>query len=294
LNCALDGAQGNILGDSDRLQQVFGNLLNNAAKFTPAGGTVTVRAMVENGEFKVAVADTGHGINRAFLPHVFERFRQADSSKSRSHGGLGIGLTIVRHLVQLHNGIVTAESEGPNLGATFTVSLPIAAAMKAVPAPLPGPSPVVAPSSIKGVRVLLVDDDADTREMVGEILRRHQATVDIAASARQAMQLVASAKPDVMVSDIAMPGQDGYSLVQELRRLPADQGGRMPAIALTAYAGEDDRRRSMEAGFQAHLLKPVNAGELISAVNRLGRGNGNAQFALNVQSADDSEIAASV
>jgi CheY-like chemotaxis protein/anti-sigma regulatory factor (Ser/Thr protein kinase) len=286
----MDGAQGDVLGDLDRLQQVFGNLLNNAAKFTPAGGTITVRATAANGQFKVAVADTGHGIDPAFLPHVFERFRQADSSLSRSHSGLGIGLTIVRHLVQLHHGTVTAESDGPNRGATFTVTLPVTTAVNTAPAPSPGPAPGATPSSIEGLHVLLVDDDADTRELVGEILRRHQATVDIAASARQAMQLVASAKPDVMVSDIAMPEQDGYSLVRELRRLPAEHGGKLPAIALTAFAGEDDRRRSIEAGFQLHLLKPVNAVDLISAVSHFGREK--RQFARDVQATRDPAIAA--
>ena len=261
-----------MIGDADRLQQVAWNLLSNAVKFTPPLGQVSVTLGQANGQAQLRVSDTGQGIDPAFLRFVFDRFRQADSTTSRSHGGLGIGLTIVRHIVELHGGSVVATSPGRGQGATFTVMLPLSAVPIAsedrpvlrdvAPAgPIPG--------TLDGRRILLVDDEADAREMLSELLRRAGAEVSAAASAREAFDQIAQSVPDILVSDIGMPQQDGYALIEELRRMPADRGGTIPAIALTAYAREDDRRRALNAGFQAHLTKPVEAQQLLADIARL-------------------------
>jgi signal transduction histidine kinase/CheY-like chemotaxis protein len=263
-----------MVGDADRLQQVAWNLLSNAVKFTPANGQVRVTTGKVNSHAQICVSDTGMGIDPGFVRFVFDRFRQGDSTSSRSHGGLGIGLTIVRHIVELHGGTVVANSPGRGQGAMFTVMLPLSvapAALEERPAPrsLVTETAPIASAALDGRRVLLVDDEADAREMLSELLRRAGADVSAAASVREAFECISRVAPDILVSDIGMPEQDGYALIEELRRMPAERGGRMPAIALTAYAHEEDRRRALRAGFQAHLTKPVEAQQLLADIARL-------------------------
>ncbi|HWE96091.1 MAG TPA: response regulator [Tepidisphaeraceae bacterium] len=264
-----------VSGDADRLQQVIWNLLTNAVKFTEGGGRVEVTLRRSEAGVRVAVTDTGRGILPEFLPHVFDRFRQADSSSTRSHGGLGIGLTIVRHLVELHGGSVRAESAGAGCGATFTVDLPLAAEQPAAaPAgqgakngvPHPASPSGVRLADLTGLRVLVVDDEPDAREVVSAALTHAGAQASAAGSAQEALDLVGRFHPHVIVSDIAMPVQDGYDLIRALRALPADQGGGLPAIALTAYVREEDRLRTLAAGFQAHLPKPIDPATLGTTV----------------------------
>ncbi|HZN63895.1 MAG TPA: response regulator [Tepidisphaeraceae bacterium] len=290
-----------ISGDPDRLQQVVWNLLSNAVKFTPVGGRITVALDRVAGQSQVRVTDTGQGIDPKFLPYVFDRFRQADASSTRHHGGLGIGLTIVRHIVELHGGTVEAESRGAGQGSTFRVNLPVspvvlqeppggngklelsAARLRpaadeeeypAAPAPVRAhdpqqktpPPPAADGRLLDGVRVLVVDDAADALDIIAEILRRAGAQVETAESAREGLRTFGRVRPDVLVSDIAMPEEDGYALIQTVRALTPEDGGGVPAIALTAYAREEDRLRSLEAGFQAHLAKPVEPGALVTTV----------------------------
>ncbi|HSV15435.1 MAG TPA: ATP-binding protein, partial [Tepidisphaeraceae bacterium] len=261
--------------DPDRIQQVVWNLLTNAVKFTPTGGRVTV-ALQRTGDpgaerVTLRVTDTGQGIDGKFLPYVFDRFRQADSTSTRAHGGLGIGLTIVRHIVEQHGGTVAADSAGPGRGAVFTVELPAAGQ---VPATLT--TTADAPSSqssqkqsISGLRILLVDDDPDARDVIAATLRRAGGEVTTVGSALEALDTLPGAKPDVLVSDIAMPDQDGYALIRRIRQLPPEDGGEVPAIALTAYAREEDRARSLAAGFQVHLAKPVDPMDLLGRITQL-------------------------
>lgn len=271
---ALDPGVGPLHGDADRLQQIVWNLLSNAVKFTPPGGTVTVSLARRADHAEVAVADTGKGIAAEFLPYVFDRFRQADSATTRSHGGLGIGLAIVRHLAEMHGGTVHAESAGPGQGATFTVRLPLP------PAPGTGgrePAPGATREdddsasgnlpSLDGLRVLVVEDEADTREVLARVFERCGARVTAVASATEALETFGLAPPDVLISDIAMPGEDGYSLIRKIRGLHAD--ARVPAVALTACAGDGDRERALAAGFQLHVPKPADVGELAQAVAAL-------------------------
>jgi CheY-like chemotaxis protein len=260
-------------GDGDRLQQVAWNLLSNAIKFTPAGGRVSLRLDRVGGNLRLRVADSGHGIKPNFLPFVFDRFRQADSTSTRSYGGLGIGLTIVRHIVQLHNGTVHAESLGEGCGATFTIILPAPTGTGAPDgscdsAASEAGSDLEAPD-LQGVHVLLIDDEADAREVVGEILRRRHARVSAAGSVKEALAIIESGKPHIIISDIAMPEQDGFDFIRILRQLAPDKGGMVPAVALTAYARDEDRLRSLTAGFQAHLTKPVSPTELAITVAQL-------------------------
>ena len=261
-----------VSGDPDRLQQVIWNLLSNAIKFTPKGGTVGVRVERYGSDVRVRVSDTGQGIAPEFLPHVFERFRQQDGSTTREHGGLGLGLAIVRHLVEQHGGRVTAESEGERRGSTFTINLPIAA-VKAAPGerepagpPPSRTSPEDGPATLGGVRVLLVDDEPDARELLGMVLGWAGAEVSAAASAAEALELLRQKEVDVLVSDIGMPAADGYALIGRVREMTASRAGRTPAVALTAYASEEDRRRALAAGFDVHLPKPVEPAELISVI----------------------------
>jgi signal transduction histidine kinase len=265
-----------IKGDSGRLQQVIWNLLSNAVKFTPSGGSIRVHTGREDDAVIIAVEDSGPGIDADFLPHVFERFRQADPSATRRAGGLGLGLSIVRYLVEAHGGSVRAESKGIGQGARFVVSLP-----SQTPEAQPGMPAVqstqdeptgpdsVAPISLRGVRVLLVEDDVDSRELIALILRGGGAEVSTAASAREALQLLEGGAPSVLISDIGMPDMDGYSLLERVRRLPPAAGGSTPAIALTAYARELDRRQAAVAGFQRHLAKPVASNVLLRTVFEL-------------------------
>jgi signal transduction histidine kinase/CheY-like chemotaxis protein len=261
-----------VAADAARLQQVLWNLLSNAVKFTPAGGTVTVELRRRPGVVEVAVTDTGEGLNPQFVPHVFERFRQADASMGRRHGGLGLGLAIVKQLVELHGGTVAAASAGEGRGATFTVRLPVSL-HHAEPIEPAAPQKRAAPArqalpDLAGVAVLVVDDDADARELVKRVLCQYHAQVTTAASAREALDLLSGWRPDVLVSDIAMPGMDGYELMQRVRAAEVN-GDSLAAAALTAFAGAEDRRRSLEAGFRSHVSKPVEPAELVQTVAAL-------------------------
>jgi len=262
-----------VLGDSDRLQQVVWNLLSNAIKFTPKGGRVEVRLLQAASSIQLRVSDTGKGISAAFLPYVFERFRQADSTSTRAYGGLGLGLAIVRYLIELHGGTVQAESPGEHKGATFTIRLPIAAGRSSVNSQSQTSAisePVLNDSSpLHNLRVLVVDDEADAREIVNAVFEQYGAQVTAVASARQAIAALDQSQPDILICDIGMPEEDGYTLIQKVRARLAHQGGKMPAIALTAYAREEDRYRALAAGFQMHMAKPVNPEQLVAAVNRL-------------------------
>jgi len=269
----LDGAASLILGDPERLQQIIWNLLSNAIKFTPAGGRVEVSTQRVKANVEIRVADSGQGIAPEFLPHVFERFRQADISTTRAHGGLGLGLAIVRHLTEMHGGAVRAESEGKGKGAVFTVSLPARADRRRPERAWPQEGRVEAmrpePGSLAGLNVLVVDDDADTREAVIAVLSHRGAQATACASADEALAQMDRATPDVVVADIGMPGEDGYSLIRKIRSRPSDRGGQTPAIALTAYAGEANRRRALEAGYQRHMAKPVELDDLARAIAQL-------------------------
>jgi signal transduction histidine kinase/ActR/RegA family two-component response regulator len=261
-----------VLGDPDRLQQVAWNLLSNAIKFTPRGGKVTFEVEPGEGSVLLRVSDSGSGIRPDFLPYVFDRFRQGDSSSTREHGGLGLGLAIVRHLVELHGGTVRAESHGPSAGSTFTVVLP---ALRRAPTPPAAPAPAPPASrDVTGVRVLLVDDEPDTLETIAALLVGAHAMVRMASSAREALAELDSFRADVLVSDVAMPGEDGLALLARVRS--RDDGARLPAIALTAYAGPDEAKRVLDAGFTVHLAKPVDSEALLRAVAALAHGKGSA------------------
>jgi PAS domain S-box-containing protein len=282
LRAELDPRAGRVTGDADRLRQVIWNLLSNAVKFTPEGGAVTVRGARRGGRVEIEVSDTGQGIAPEFLPYVFDRFRQADQSTTRAHGGLGLGLSIVRHLVELHGGTVRAESDGEGRGATFTVSLPAAKETADVAAleeshDRPGASRVGergGAAMLEGLRVLVADDDEDACLLLAALLRRRGAEVVAARSAAEAFEAFTRARFDVLVSDIGMPGEDGYSLIRRVRALPEELGGRTPAAALTAYARESDRQSALEAGFQVHLAKPADPAELLNVVAALARERG--------------------
>ncbi|HEX7447149.1 MAG TPA: ATP-binding protein, partial [Pirellulales bacterium] len=267
-----------MTGDPDRLQQVVWNLLVNAIKFTPNGGNVCIRLRCGGSHAEIDVTDTGEGINPEFLPHIFDRFRQADSSSRRTHGGLGLGLAIVRHVVELHGGQVSAASDGTGHGATFVVRLPVAAVAtdgqsnRAEPTAARVPAASSPPTDLTGLRVLVVDDEPDGREMIGKVLRLYGAEVDVASTVREALALFDQSPPHVLVSDIGMPGQDGYDLIRLVRQLPAARGGRVPALALTAFAREEDRLRALSSGFQLHISKPFEPAELASGVSHLAAG----------------------
>ncbi|MDB4943283.1 MAG: two-component sensor histidine kinase [Labilithrix sp.] len=254
-----------VSGDASRLQQVVWNLLVNAVKFSPEGGRVIVRASHNGREAVVCVEDSGKGIDPHFLPHVFDRFRQADASFARSHGGLGLGLSIVQHLVERHGGRVTASSEGPGRGAVFTAAIPLD-----VGTVLPGPDRVDPSSeSLVGLDILVIEDDEDTREMMTAALERHGAVVRVAGSVAEARNFLAARLPHVIVSDLGLPGEDGYGFIAELRGRTPEAGGRIPAIALTGYAGLEDQRRARAAGFDDHAAKPVDLKKLRRAIVRL-------------------------
>jgi signal transduction histidine kinase/ActR/RegA family two-component response regulator len=265
----LDPRVSAMVGDPDRLQQVVWNLVSNAVKFTPKEGRVEVELTGVDAHARLRVKDTGKGIPPTFLPHVFDRLRQADSTSTRAHGGLGIGLAIVRHLVELHGGTVSAESAGEGNGAVFTVELPISAADGSQrPAPDSATSQEGA-VRLDGVRVMVVDDEADTRDLLSFSLRNYGAEVTALGSASEALAAIQRDKPDVLVSDIGLPGDDGYALIRKVRALDENRGGRVPAAALTAYAKDEDRHRAIAAGFQAHVPKPVELAELASVVASL-------------------------
>lgn len=273
LEVSLDRLTSPVLGDTDRLQQVIWNLLSNAIKFTPAGGRVMVRLQQIGASAEIRVADTGAGIRPDFLPYVFDRFRQAESTITRSHGGLGLGLSIVRHLVELHGGSVAVHSEGEGKGASFTVRLPVRQAAAESSASLDDTMDKAQVWDIQGllagVRVLVVEDEDDTRELLVTALEQCGAQVTSSSSAADALASFDRLPPDVLVSDLAMPDEDGFSLIRKVRSRDAGNGGAVPAAALTAYARTEDRIRALAAGFQKHLPKPIDPSDLIAAVAAL-------------------------
>jgi signal transduction histidine kinase/CHASE1-domain containing sensor protein/CheY-like chemotaxis protein len=258
-----------ISGDANRLQQVVWNLLSNAVKFTESGGRVCVKVMQSGGAVEVTVSDTGQGIDKEFLPYVFDRFRQADSTTTRQHGGLGLGLAIARHLVEIHGGTIRAESAGMGRGASFTIRFPLLEA--AVSATNVNQKPARVTQLLSGLNVLLVDDDSDTLKLMETALKRRQANVTAVSSAGEAIQAISRRRPDVLVSDIAMPDEDGYGLIEKVRMLENGESQGIPAVAITAYAKEEDRERALSAGFQIYLAKPVELTELISVVARAAK-----------------------
>ena len=276
LQTILDPAAGPISGDADRLQQIVWNLLSNAVKFTPKGGRVQVKVHRVDSHVEIVVNDSGVGIRKEFLPYVFDRFRQADASTTRIHGGLGLGLSIVHQLVDLHGGNVSVHSDGEGKGATFTINLPFVGVIGSQNETetvnrvysdeintldgLP---------SLEGLKVLVVDDEADTRELICEVLRDCGSEVILSRSVAEALEALEQHKPDVLVSDLGMPDEDGYSLIAKIRELPSERGGHIPAAALTAYARAEDRMRVLRSGFQFHLPKPVDAAELVTVVASL-------------------------
>jgi len=272
LDVILDKSIGPVAGDAARLQQVVSNLLTNAIKFNSDRGRVSVILERANGCARIKVSDSGAGIDPAFLPHVFDRFSQADTSNTRMYGGLGLGLAIVRHLVEQHGGMIQADSPGSGKGATFSVTLPLLNVQRV--AAKGGPIVVSAGVKIgardhhriKDLRVLVVDDDVATQEALSEVLREMGAEVKVAHSAAEAMTAVTEFQPQLLLCDIAMPGEDGYAFIRRLRALGVEGGGSVPALALTALATDDDRQRSLAAGFQMHLTKPVDIERLSDAV----------------------------
>jgi len=258
-----------MTGEPRRLQQIVWNLLSNAVKFTPAGGSVTVTVTQEPGEAAIEVRDNGIGIERAFMPHLFDRFTQANSSSTREHHGIGLGLAIARQLVELHGGTISAGSDGPGTGATFCVKLPIRTLPPAELADEPAPSWNRIAGDLTGARVLVVDDDPDTRETLALMLARSGAAVTTAASADEAFAQLRASAFDVLLSDLAMPSRDGYSLIEQVRQAADDRLRRMPAIAVSAHAREEERARAIAAGFHLHVAKPVGPHELIGAVGAL-------------------------
>jgi PAS domain S-box-containing protein len=276
LQCSFDPRAGRVTGDAARLQQVVWNLLSNAVKFTPSGGVVRIAVERLLAQTRITVSDTGQGIAPDFLPYVFDRFRQADGSTTRQHGGLGLGLAIVRHLVEAHGGSVHAYSAGAGQGATFTVDLPPLAGDASAASQQSGgaqaaaglqtaePGETLPP--LVGLRVLLVDDDADTLDMLAAFLGRAGAEVSKAGSASEALERLRRAAHDVIVSDVAMPGEDGYELMRRVRALGVGRGGQTPAVALTAYAGDSDRAQALKAGYQRHLSKPVEPSRLLEVI----------------------------
>lgn len=272
----LDPLSQPVLGDPGRLQQIFWNLLSNAVKFTPSGGVITVTLQRVNSHLEISVTDTGTGIKEDFLPHVFERFKQADSSTTRHHGGLGLGLAIVRHLAELHGGSVRARSPGENAGSTFTVMLPLAvlhgesdSSSRQHPASARASSSAHNPPLLQKVSLLIVDDEEDARTMLAKMLSKAGAQVTTASSASQALELLAAPLPNVIISDIGMPDKDGYDLIREIRSRSQECGGHVPAIALTAYTRTEDRIKAISAGFQMHISKPADSVELVTMVASL-------------------------
>jgi len=267
----LEAGVGPLRGDPARLQQIVCNLLSNAIKFTPLGGRVEIVLARRGAEAEISVRDTGQGIKPEFLPYVFDRFRQEDGSISRRHGGLGLGLAIVRHLVELHGGTISAASDGEGRGATFTLRVPIR------PGSVAGQIPEarsVAPSGaapLGGVHALVVDDDAGAREVIAHILESLGARVSLAASGPVALTLLFERKPNVLVADLGMPEMDGFALIEQVRALDPNLGGRIPAVAVTAYATMQDRLRALHAGYQNHIAKPVEAAELAAIISSLTR-----------------------
>jgi len=284
LQVLIDPNAGPVSGDAGRLQQVFWNLLNNAVKFTPKSGRVQIRLERVNSHVEFTVSDTGNGIAPEFLPYVFDRFRQADQATTRAEGGLGLGLSIVRQIVEMHGGTVSVESEGEGKGSTFSVLLPRLAAVprhRNIEEERKHPKvsddefvSIDCAPELDGLRVLVVDDEADARDLLQEVLEMCGSEVVTTSTAAEALETLRNGKFDVLVSDIGMPNEDGYTLIEKVRLLSDAEGGRTPAIALTAYARVEDRIRALKAGFQAHLPKPVEPVELAAVVASLASGSG--------------------
>lgn len=269
-----------VKGDTNRLRQVIWNLLSNAIKFTQRGGSVDIELTCVESTARLAVSDTGEGISAEFLPYVFDRFRQAEGSISRKQGGLGLGLAVVRHLVELHGGTIHAESEGIDKGSVFTVDLPLAQERRDPARAEERRREVERRRSrsgvvrLDGVHVLLVEDDDDSRKLLGTMLKRYGARVTSTKSAKEALSVFDNELPDVMISDIGMPDEDGYELIRKLRSAPPDRGGLTPAIALTGYASKKDKERALGAGYQQHMAKPIEQADMIAAIAALvGRGD---------------------
>lgn len=258
-----------VMGDAGRLQQVVWNLVSNAVKFTPKGGRVQIVVERRESSVTISVLDTGSGIAPEFLPHVFERFRQAEGGSTRQHGGLGLGLAIAKHLVELHGGTITAESLGVGSGALFTVTLPVALTRQKMRSAAPEPRELECPPELAGLRILVVEDENDTRELLREILSGCGSSVEIAGSVSEGLEAFRRSRPDILISDIGMPDEDGYSFIRRIRALPAEDGGRIPAIALTAFARTEDRTAALRAGFRAHVPKPIDLGELLAVIASL-------------------------
>lgn len=281
LQTMLDPAAGPISGDADRLQQIVWNLLSNAVKFTPKGGGIKVKVQRIDSHVEVEVSDSGVGITKEFLPYVFDRFRQADASSTRIHGGLGLGLSIVHQLVDLHGGSVSVRSEGEGKGATFTITLPF---VGVVTTPQESESGQPANEvitfdglpSLEGLTVLVVDDEQDTRDLIRQVLEECGSKVITSRSVAEALEAFQQYQPDILISDLGMPDEDGYSLISKIRALPPERGGNIPAAALTAYARAEDRMRVLRSGFQFHLPKPVDSAELVTVIASLaGRAHKN-------------------
>ncbi len=260
-----------VTGDSSRLLQVIWNLLSNAVKFTPSGGHLSLSAAEVGTQIEITVADNGQGISREFLPFVFDRFRQADSTSTRQHGGLGLGLAIARHLVEIHGGTIKAESQGEGKGATFSVRLPsvgqaVSISKSAATRQEETQNRFASDSRLDGIHVLLVDDDPDTLDLLSEALKQQRAIVTAVGSAQAALEAIKKAKPDIVVSDIAMPGQDGYQLLERIKAMNADGSAPIPALAITAYAKHEDREAALSSGYQDYLAKPIELSELVTAV----------------------------
>jgi len=273
---AIDPHVGPVSGDPNRLQQVVWNILSNAAKFTPKGGRVHILVQPNESQVEIVVSDTGIGIPPAFLPHIFERFRQAEGGTTRKHGGLGLGLAIARHIVEMHGGTIEAESAGPGKGSTFRVQLPLMS--------IDGDSYAAEStreqnmrrahdetSALWGIVVMAVDDDTDALKLVREILESAGAEVITVTSATAALDRLVSDRPQVLVSDLGMPGMDGFQLIKQIRQMTDASLRGIPAAALTAYARSGDRARSLRSGFEMHLAKPIDPAELVAAVGALAR-----------------------
>ncbi|HWM94649.1 MAG TPA: ATP-binding protein [Thermoanaerobaculia bacterium] len=285
IQLVLDFGAGMVLGDPVRLQQVIWNLLSNAIKFTPKHGRVQVQLLRINSHLEILVSDSGPGIDEEFLPYVFDRFRQADSTPSKKHGGLGLGLSIVRHIVELHGGTVEAGNQSDGTGAVFSVKLPVLVVRKVaetqprqterVHPAVSGPVPFDSPPALHGLKVLAVDDEADARQLLAAVLQQCGAEVRTCSSAAEALAALEEYRPDILVSDIGMPEEDGYALIRKVRSLEAESGGRIPAVALTAYARLEDRLQAFSAGYNMHVPKPVEPAELAvviaSLTNRRGK-----------------------
>lgn len=280
LTVTLDQDAGLVSGDPDRLRQIVWNLVSNAIKFTPKDGQIEVRLERIDAHLQIKVSDSGLGIEQPFLPHVFDRFRQADSSTTRTHGGLGLGLAIVRHLVELHGGTVAAASAGEDRGSVFTVTLPLAEAQEALPVdassvelePAGAPNGSAAsPPDLTGLRVLVVDDDSDNREILSLMLSQYGADVRTASSTADALQAFFEWKPNVLISDLGMPDEDGFALIRKVRALAPEEGGNIPAAALTAYVRAEERLQALSAGYQTHISKPVDPLILAAVVSGLAK-----------------------